>query len=301
VLKHKTIFCSFAFFIAFLFSIKSYSQDTIKTDNTDSAILPKPGVIQNQISTKPQKNTISFTNKFINLSKPSSFYIESERIGKSKERLFYIITGFLLLVGIFRMFYSKYLSNLFRLFFNTSLRQGQFTELVLQSRLSSLIFNIAFVISAGIYLWLLLCHYHFIEADNLLFLLLCIAIILLIYSVKFLITKFIGWISGQQNAAGQYIFIIFLINKIIGIVLLPFIVLIAFGPPQWLPIVILLSWLMLGSLFIIRYFRIYGSIERQLQISAFHFIIYLIGIEVLPLLILYKSIFKLVAYWSANA
>jgi hypothetical protein len=308
VLKTRTIYF-FLFFIVLLISLNSYAQETSTTDSnaihkstTDSTVHKEiaDSTIRYSLSTKPKKTSFSFNNKYVNLSTPSSFYVESERNSPKKEILFYIITGFLLLVGLFRMFYSKYLSNLFRLFFNTSLRQGQFTELVLQSRLSSLIFNIVFVISGGIYLWLLLCHYHFFDPTDLVFLPFCIATIFIVYAVKFLIIKFMGWISGQQNSAGQYIFIIFLINKIIGIALLPFIVLIAFGPVQWLQILILLSWLMLGSVFIIRYFRIYGSLDRQLRVSPFHFIIYLVGIEILPLLILYKSIFKLVMYWSST-
>jgi hypothetical protein len=314
----------YLFFIALFFSLNSYAQETtgLSSDtvhivhprisaNDSLGALKTPSELQNNpdsktnVSRRPQPDSLTSVLQTTNdkrqtdlfslntSSLPQSAPIQ-ERHARGKEILFYIIIGFLLFVGIFRAFYSKYLMNLFRVFFNTSLRQGQLTDILLQSRLSSLVFNAIFIFSAGIYVWLLLTHYKVIPSDEFLYLPLSILLILCIYIVKYIVIKFIGWMSGLNDAASQYIFIIFLINKIIAFILLPFIILIAFGPALWLSGIILLSWLILATLFLVRYFRSYGNLQSQLQVSPFHFLIYLAAIEIIPLFVLYKSIFHLI-------
>ena len=133
------------------------------------------------------------------------------------------------ILGIFKTFYRGYFNNLFRVFFNTSIRQTQLTDQLLQAKLPSFILNIFFAISAGFYVWLLFKHYHPPRLiNNQLLLPFCILGIGALYFVKYCILKFIGWMSGMQQAADNYIFVIFLVNKITGIVLVPFIILLAF-------------------------------------------------------------------------
>ena len=85
-------------------------------------------------------------NKFINLAqRPVS--AKNKNIKEhhdSKEYLFYLLAGIFLIFGFFKVFYSTYFNNIFRVFFNTSLRQNQLTDLLLQAKLPSLIFNIFF-------------------------------------------------------------------------------------------------------------------------------------------------------------
>lgn len=312
----------YLFFIVLLFSLNSYAQETadstaqppIKIDSTkpykphhdtvpaikDSNVLGLSAIdslknIKDSIPSNLKSQIGDLKSLFtLNTSSAPQNNPISERNVHGKETLFYIIIGFLLFVGIFRAYYAKYLMNLFRVFFNTSLRQGQLTDILLHSRLSSLIFNMIFVFSAGIYAWLLLTHYNFIPSNEFLYLPLSVALILSIYLVKYIVIKFIGWISGLKDAASQYIFIIFLINKIIAFILLPFIIMIAFAPSSWLPGIILLSWLILVTLFLVRYFRSYGNLQAQLQVSSFHFLIYLAAIEIIPLFVLYKSILYII-------
>jgi hypothetical protein len=56
----------------------------------------------------------------------------------------------------------------------------------------------------------------------------CIAGISIIYFIKYLGLKLSGWLFNMQEAANSYIFIVFVINKMIGILLLPFLILLAF-------------------------------------------------------------------------
>ena len=286
--------------IVFLFSLLLFfAVDCISQVQNDSTLLTADS-LQIKDSVKPvtpqSMSLDSFLkkNKYLNVESNAVSIAVKERTGTGKEFLFYLVGIVILLLAIFKVFYAKYFNNIFRVFFNTSLRQNQLTDLLLQAKLPSLIFNTFFVINAGLYAWLLLDHYNLLkENDHYLFIGLSVLFIAVIYFGKFLSLKIIGWISGMTAATDQYIFVIFLINKIIGIILIPFIVLLAFAPGNWLTIVVIASLCIIGILLLLRYLRSYGLLQNQLKINIFHFLLYIIGIELLPLLLIYKVVTKL--------
>lgn len=236
-------------------------------------------------------NKLLSANKYINVNPPPVIIVAQKRDVPGKEYLFYLLSSILLIFGLFKIFYAAYFHNIFRVFFNTSLRQNQLTDLLLQARLPSLIFNIFFTITAGLYTWFLLTYYFFTnEPYNYKILLFCTAAIGLIYITKFCVLKFIGWITEMKTAVNTYIFIIFLINKIVGVTLIPFIIFLAFAPVQYFKTIVILSFIVLIIFFIMRFFRSYNLLQHQLNLSRVHFLLYIISLEVLPLLVIYKLV-----------
>jgi hypothetical protein len=234
-------------------------------------------------------NELLLKNKFINIKDAPVYFIEKERQKKGKEFLFYSLSIILLILGVFKTFYSGYFNTLFRVFFNTSLRQTQLSDQLLQAKLPSFILNIFFTLSGGIYIWLLFTHFHPPRLiSSKLLLPFCILSVAILYFLKFCLLKFMGWVSDIQEATDNYIFVIFLINKITGILLIPFIILMAFSLPQWYNSVLTISLLVLGMFFLSRYIKTFGTIEKKIKLNSFQFIIYITGIEIVPLLIIYK-------------
>ena len=237
-------------------------------------------------------NEILKKNKDISLSQKPVFFNHNKKQARGKEFSFYLISSIILLFGFFKVFYAKYFNNIFRVFFNTSLRQSQLTDMLMQSKLPSLIFNIFFALISGLYLWLLLNHFNLITEANNKVLIFCVLAVGIIYIIKFCVIKFLGWVTGMSDAANTYIFVIFLINKIIAVILIPFIILIAFTSPAWIKSIIIFSFLLVGVLFLLRFFRTYDLLQHQLNITRIHFFLYIIAIEILPLFMIYK--------WSIN-
>lgn len=257
----------------------------INTDNDSS----KPDTT---IPVKFQGNIIQkllACNRLINTEDISIYHIEVERNPKGKEFLFYSLCIIVLILGIFKTFFSGYFNNLFRVFFNTSLRQTQLTDQLLQAKLPSLILNIFFTLTAGIYIWLLFTHFNPPRLISPRLLLpFCILSVAAIYIIKYCLLKFTGWVTDIQQTTDNYIFVIFLVNKIIGILLVPFIILLAFSMKEWVASITTISVLLLGLFFLSRYLKSYGFIEKKMPLNPFHFIIYIVGAEIIPLLILYK-------------
>ena len=233
---------------------------------------------------------------FLNTTGKPQAMISQVRKPAQQQNYFYVIILVAFLLAFFRYIYTRYFNNLFRVFFNASLRQSQLTDQLMQAKLPSLAFNMLFVFAGGLYIYLLLDYFKWIPGLPFwMVLLYCTGSIIMIYLVKFLTLKFTGWLTGFKEVTNTYIFIIFLINKILGILLIPFVIVIAFSIPDLAMAAIAVSLLLIGLMFLLRFFRSYGLLQHKLKVSKAHFFLYVIGIEVLPLLLIFKALILLLS------
>ncbi len=206
-----------------------------------------------------------------------------------KEWLFYYLVLLLILFGLLRRAFAKYFHDLFRVFFKTTLKQRQTQEQLLQSSLPSVLLNTFFVLSAGLYLNFILTYFQLSITSNFwLQYAYCAAALAIIYVVKFLGLKLTGWVFNVSNATDAYIFIVFIINKVLGIFLLPFLLLLAFTTEPLYGSAIYLSWFGIGLLLIYRFILSYAAIRKEVKLNSFHFVLYILSFEVVPLLLIYK-------------
>ncbi|MGK2864766.1 MAG: DUF4271 domain-containing protein [Chitinophagaceae bacterium] len=221
-------------------------------------------------------------------SKAVSFRSDKKNF-QGKELLFYLITALILIFALLKLVFAKYFNDLIRVFFRTTLKQRQIKEQLIQTPFPSLLFNGFFVASTGLYINLFLHYIKFTPEENFLLLYLyCCTVLLIIYLVKFIGLKVSGWLFNVQQAAGSYIFIVFLINKVIGITLLPFIVLMAFSDGVMQSVSILLSLCGIAGLILYRFILGFAAIRNLVKLNLFHFFLYLCAFEVAPLLLIYK-------------
>jgi hypothetical protein len=207
----------------------------------------------------------------------------------SKDSLFYLIVAILFYFASIRIFFEKYFNNLMTLFFRVSLRQQQIREQVLQTPLPSLLLNILFVISAGLYACFLLHYSRWGAGVNFWILYLnCMGLLAAIYLVKFVVLKFIGWVFSISRATDIYIFIVFLVNKMLGIFLLPFLIVIIFSEQEWREVFITISLAMVFVFWTYRVLASYRPIRNEIKLTPFYFFLYLCAFEVAPLLLIYK-------------
>jgi hypothetical protein len=210
------------------------------------------------------------------------------------EGIFYLLLVLTALFAFLRFFYERYFHTLFRVFFNTTLRQSQLTDQLMQSKLASLFFNILFCLSGGLFLFFLLTGSGRAASLNpALLLAACLAGIASVYAVKYLVLKFTGWLTGLKTTTDTYIFIIFLVNKILGILLLPFLILTAFTDEPLKEYARYAALFIIGLLLITRFVRAFGLLQNKIRVSRFHFLLYVAGIEVIPLLVLCKVLFSI--------
>jgi hypothetical protein len=210
---------------------------------------------------------------------------------KGKEILFYGLIGLLLAFAFLRQAFPKYFNDLFRLLFRTTLKQKQIREQLMQTPLPSLLLNTFFVVTGGLYIDLLLQHFGRTPVANFwLLYLYCSLGLSVIYLVKFLGLKVTGWLFNIKSAADAYIFVVYIINKVIGIFLLPFLVLLSFIQGDGYTVAMIFSFCGIGVLLVYRFLLTYASVRNQVNFNPFHFFLYLCAFEIAPLLLIYKAL-----------
>ena len=235
--------------------------------------------------------TLEDSNIFLNTRGLPQALPEQQKKEDGRQVFFYVIAGLFLQLGIMKTLYSRYFSTLFRVFFNTSLRQNQLTDQLEQAKLPSFVFNVFFVLVAGLYIYFLFAHFHPGKQQPDWYLAgLCVLAVGACYFMKYISLRFTGWLTNCRAEASTYIFIIFLLNKVMGILLLPFLALLAFSTPVLASYSVFISLLLLALIFITRFFRSYSLLQNRLRITAFHFLLYIIALEILPIALIYKGV-----------
>ncbi len=206
----------------------------------------------------------------------------------SKDLLFYLVFGNVVLLAFIKLVFPKYFKNLFVLFFQTSLRQKQTREQLLQDGIASLLINILFLFSTGLFITLVVKYqeWSILPFNNLYFYV--VALLLLIYLGKYIFVSFAGWVFNNRVVASSYTFLVLMVNRILGISLIPFTIFLAFAKNDQTKIVFTLSIILVVFLLLYRYFVSFASLRNDLKLNAFHFFLYLCAVEILPMLLLYK-------------
>jgi hypothetical protein len=141
------------------------------------------------------------------------------------------------------------------------------------------------------FIYFVLEYLGWVKLGNpLIVILICTLGIAIIYLLKFITLKFTGWVTDYDEVTNMYIFIIFLINKILGIILLPLIIIMAFAAPAIVKAAVLIATLLTVIMFLLRFFRSYGLLQHLIKISRIHFFMYIVGIEIVPVLLIYKGL-----------
>lgn len=215
------------------------------------------------------------------------------RMTVNKDWLFYALAGIILLTAVIKQLFPKYFTNLFMLLFEASFRQKQRREQLMQETLPSLLMNILFILAGGLFVALISDYYGWISTGFWWLVLYSVTILALVYVFKYMVIQFTGWVFNAKEPASTYSFIVFLINKIIGVALLPLLLLLAFSKGQVWDIAVTLAACVVILLLIFRYIISLRVIRGALNINPLHFFIYLCAVELMPMLIIYKVLFNL--------
>ncbi len=207
----------------------------------------------------------------------------------NKAVLFYLLLGVCFLLALIRLGFRKYFTDLFRAFFSPTLSQRQLKDQLHQTPFPAFALNVFFTVSLGVYLYLVLLKTQYLSLESPLYLVaFFILLMMLIYLLKYVILRVGGWLFGYHELMDNYIFTLFLINKILGIGLLPFSLILAFSPTRLSGVFFNLSIIFIGLLLVYRYIRVFPFVKSQAAFSKFHFFLYLCGFEIAPVLIIAK-------------
>jgi hypothetical protein len=112
--------------------------------------------------------------------------------------------------------------------------------------------------------------------------------ILVMYVIKILSVRMLGFIFEMRDAAQEYIYNIVLFNKTVGLILFPITLCLAYArqlPPEWLVIAGLVSW---AIVLVYRFIRLSWIGLAGKGVSFLYIILYLCTLEILPFVVIIK-------------
>jgi len=276
----------------------SRAVDSLAADSTRRAVLVQDSLRKDSILRNyrlvPDTNMYAL-NPIFNFTDAVRTPVQL-RQWQGKESLFYGVIVLLVFFALIRNAFGRYLRDLFQTFARTSLKQKQIKEQLLQNPLPSLLMNIFFVLCAGFFLSLVLSSMGL--AKQLYFwqlFMYVVAGLALVYLLKYISLKLLGWVFQALDSADAYIFIVFTTNKVLAVLILPLVVLLAFTEGLMFQSVLTVSLVIIGGCFLYRYFLAFTTVHRQLRISPLHFLLYLAAFEIIPLLLINKLLFRFLA------
>lgn len=263
-------------------------RDSLLADSIRKTSTPKQNVPVYDTSTYRKYQT----HPYLPLHQPALYMLIDYHVPQSKDDLFYLMAGIIFVAAFIRAAFSKYFRNLFLLFFQTSLRQKQTRDQLLQDNLASLLMNFLFVISAGLYITLLIRYKNWTDISFWWLAAGAASVLLAVYLVKYLFLLFTGWVFNSKEATGSYVFVVFLVNKVMGVLLIPFLLILAFANQEIVQVAVTVSVGMVMLLWGYRYWVSFITIRNKLKVNALHFLLYLCAVELLPLALIYKILMK---------
>ncbi len=235
------------------------------------------------------------THPWLPLHVAPRYMLTDYREPKSKDDLFYLMAGIVFCLAFIRAAFPKYFRNLFALFFRSSLRQKQAREQLLQDNMASLLLNLLYFISMGLFVALSIQYGHWTALSFWILAPACALALVFVYLGKYLFLLFAGWVFNAKEAAVSYTFIVFMVNKVMGVVLIPFLLVLSFSHLSVVQASLTISFTLIGGFFIYRYLVSFGAIRSKLKVNPFHFFLYLCAVEVLPLILIYKVLINYMA------
>lgn len=272
--------------------IDSLEKDTTATELTVRLTTDSVGVSEAAGKSDSNRYRKLLDNPLLPMAAPPRDGLIAFRERASKDLLFYLVTGILLLLAVIRIGFPSYFSRLFQYFFQTSMRQRQTRDRLLQEQLAAVGLNLLFFMIMGTFVTLLAFWRGWYVGSFWMLWSASTGFLSLIYGAKYIFLQLTGWVFNSSEAMRSYIFVVYLVNKIMAILFLPLLVLVAFSAPPIVESSLTIGLLLVGAAFVYRYAVSFPLIRNKMALNAFHFFLYFISLEVIPLLVILKLLFR---------
>lgn len=210
------------------------------------------------------------------------------RFGTSPDWMFPILMLMLAVFTGLRFFYSRYFKQMVTSLFNVNLANQIVRDENILVQRATVYMSIMFYLTAGLFLYLMSEQLHWQlpwAGTGFTRFLKFVFLVSAVYAGKFMVLRFCGWLFGLDRELTTYLFTIFIINNVQGIILFPFITLMCFNPgfgAAWMTTAIIS---IIGFLYLFRLFR---GLQIGLSThggSLLYLFLYLCTLELAPLLV----------------
>ena len=187
--------------------------------------------------------------------------------------------------------YDKIFKQLLNAFLSTNASNQIIREENVMVQRASIILSIIFYLAGGLFLYQLAEYNKWdlmgIQHEFSRFLLFAL-FLAFVSPLKMIVLKILGFIFESDKLSSSYSFNIFLINNILGLLLIPIIAVFAYLPFNTGSSILYIGVTLISLAFIYRLIKGYSIWQSIGHLPALYFILYLCTLEIAPILVLLK-------------
>jgi hypothetical protein len=207
---------------------------------------------------------------------------------------FILIIGILVLVAWIRMVYYKYLIRLFESSYNFHLASKIYNERGIIHKRIGYIFDLIYLVNGALFLLLIFrfFRWNFLKINDFEIFSASFAFLFTLIFIRNAIMRFIGHFFNRNSLFSEFLYHFYIYTKIIGIVLLPFVLAISYTGDPLNKILIYSALSVIAILYLLRLIRVVLFTIKNVLL-LFYLILYLCTLEILPLFVIIKLIISL--------
>ena len=204
--------------------------------------------------------------------------------------------SWLLIIIVFSIMILGYLYSAFNSRFNTFIKSVFISRFASQSSREerslthpfSLFLSLNFILITALFILQLISSKTFFsyKIDFLLLSFFILATtVLVVYFIKIFFLRIFSYFIDKEEIISEYIFTVFLVNQFLGVILIPIVILIAYGPQFFTNASVYLGSALLIAAFIVRVGKGISAVLLNREATLFYLILYFCTFEILPLLL----------------
>lgn len=208
-------------------------------------------------------------------------------VDKRSGFLFWSILTMMIILALLFTLYRSLIGKIYRAFINENILKLLQREQSLFISIPYLFLYVLFFLSAGIFIFQTAYHFGYVPYQ---FSVLnyCILGVGIFFILKHFILKILEWIFPIDKEVKQYSFTIIIFSIILGMILIPFNVFIAFAPDTMTSAGIISALIGIVAVYLFRALRGIFIGSKFLAFHKFHFFMYICIVEIVPSVILVK-------------
>ncbi len=247
-------------------------------------------------SSPSKTKEVEETKTYIPLFKHHELQIKNQEpipiTGSNPIWLFYVLVFLIAAFTWVKVFYARTLDHILASFLSKTMsNQIVRDENLLLQKASFLLTGIFYLVLA-LFIYQISILYNFLPdffpSGFARFLILAV-LVSMIYSFKFIFLKVSGFIFQIDKPVSAYIFNIFLINNLIGILLLPIVIAIAFTTTFAAIIIFKIAIAIIILLYVFRLIRGVMIAQSLKNFNIFYLILYICSLEIAPIVFMIKA------------
>ena len=202
-----------------------------------------------------------------------------------------IIIGLLLYTAILNRIMSKDFESVWQSFYSKRMLSQVSKEDSIINSWTFIGLFLLFGLTFGLFLYLLAQYYHVYYSISGVRLFTSLSLIILIlFAIKFLIVKFLGFVFNINRLVSEYLSVLYLTYFNIAFVFLPVALCFSLLSNQLIPYILAIALVLIVIIFIWQYIRSSVNIISNILFHKFYLFVYLCALEICPILILIKAL-----------